>query len=180
MASATLGMSKSFKSNSVLQKSADHLLLESIDKTITALDYSQFLKHWSSELVSGGVLILSIPCVDGQGIIGFECILGPLYTCAQLLPLTSTELLGYTNPVHCRSCEECIDENLCSQNGFQLIKFTTVSIGAPLYKKNGNKKKLRSMNILRRQHYSLKIFWNQFLDKHFENIVEQQKTFLIV
>ncbi len=103
-------------------------------KELAYLDYSQFLRHRSCELVPGGVLILTILCTNNQGRPGIENILNLLYECAQLLPFTAQELLDFTIPMYFRSSKECIDEHLFAQYSFELIKSEFVSIESPFFK----------------------------------------------
>ncbi|CAF4272142.1 unnamed protein product, partial [Adineta steineri] len=102
-----------------------------IFKQQSYLDYSEFLKHRSCELVSGGVLIFTILCINHQRTTGLEDLQELLYKCAQLLPFTPQELTDFTFPGYCRSYDECLDENLFNQYSFQLIKSKFVSVPSP-------------------------------------------------
>jgi hypothetical protein len=98
------------------------------------LDYCQFLQHRSRELVPGGVLILTILGTNEQGKTESDGLKQILYECAQLLPLTSQELIDFSLPLYCRSYEECIDERVFTQYSFDLIKSKFASMSSPLFK----------------------------------------------
>ncbi|CAF0909504.1 unnamed protein product [Rotaria sordida] len=97
------------------------------------LDWTHFLEHRSHELISGGVLILLIPCVDDQGSNGFDILRELLYKCAQSL-LTPQELLDYTFSIHIRSYSECIDDQLFARCSLELIKSDFGSVKMPFIK----------------------------------------------
>jgi hypothetical protein len=99
------------------------------------LDYDQFLKHRSRELVTGGVLILGIICHNDQGIKELENSKDLLYKCAQKLPLTKEELLNYTISSYIRSYEECIDYDLFQKHSFQLINSDQCQIPLKFFQK---------------------------------------------
>ncbi|CAF0857565.1 unnamed protein product [Adineta steineri] len=98
------------------------------------LDYCQFLKHRSSELISGGILILVVLATNKEGKRGNEEFHNILYECAQLLPFTSNELIDYTIPAYFRSYDECVDEKLFAQYSFDLIKSQNVMMEPPFLK----------------------------------------------
>ncbi|CAF3720825.1 unnamed protein product [Rotaria sordida] len=97
------------------------------------LDWTHFLEHRSRELISGGILILLIPCIDDQGSNGFDIVREFLYKCAQSL-LTPQELLDYTFPIHARSYSECIDDQLFARCSLELIKSDFGSVKMPFIK----------------------------------------------
>ncbi|CAF1354069.1 unnamed protein product [Rotaria sordida] len=86
------------------------------------IDYSNFLKHRSNELIRGGVFIMCLSCVNEQGLHGVEIAHKLLYKCAKLLLLTEEELYNYTIPLYFRSYSECIDNDLFEKFSFKLIK----------------------------------------------------------
>ncbi len=97
------------------------------------LDYAQFLQHRSHELVSGGVLILAIVCVNDENLCGSDTTKRLLYTCAQSLPLTPQELLNYTILEYPRTYAECIDHDLFRKYKFELIKAQFCPIESVLF-----------------------------------------------
>ncbi|UJR12303.1 hypothetical protein I4U23_016480 [Adineta vaga] len=102
------------------------------------LDFNHFLEYRSNELISGGVLILLIPCVDDHGSNGFDILREILYKCAQLC-LTAQELLEYTFPIHARSYAECVDIQLFDRFSFELIKSEFNSVQMPFIQQWQNK-----------------------------------------
>ena len=92
-----------------------------IFKEQARIDLSNFLRHRSRELIAGGVLILSIICMDDEGSCGSNAAKNLLYKCAQSIPLTSDELLNYTIPEHLRSYSECLDVDLFRQCNLMLV-----------------------------------------------------------
>jgi hypothetical protein len=98
------------------------------------LDYCHFLKNRSRELLRGGVLILAIYSRNDQEQSGGEDAPELLYKCAQALPLTTEELLDFTIPWYLPSYKERVDEELCAQYSFQLIKSDMFPAKSPLFK----------------------------------------------
>jgi len=86
------------------------------------LDLASFFEHRSRELVSNGVLVLNIPCVNNQNLLGFDPAVHLLYKCAQSLGITEQELLDYTIPSYYRSFSECVDIELFDRCSLKLIK----------------------------------------------------------
>ncbi|CAF0834913.1 unnamed protein product [Adineta steineri] len=95
------------------------------------LDLATFFEHRSCELVSNGVLILNIPCVNNDNSLGFDNYVHLLYKCAQCLGLTQQELFDYTIPSYYRSFSDCVDDELFTRCSFKLIKaeFNKFDIG---------------------------------------------------
>jgi hypothetical protein len=85
-------------------------------------DLASFFEHRSRELVSNGILILNIPCVNNQDLLGFDSAVHLLYKCVKSLALTEQELLDYTIPSYYRSFSECVDAELFARCSFKLIK----------------------------------------------------------
>ena len=96
-------------------------------------DLSLFLQHRSRELIVGGVLIISIVCIDDQGSCGSNPAKRLLYEVAQSLPLTPQELLHYTITEYPRTYEECVDHELFKQNSFELINTQFLPIESEMF-----------------------------------------------
>ena len=90
-------------------------------KSQAKLDFNTFIEHRSHELVSGGILVLSIPSFDDQGIDSMGNYFDTLYMCAQTF-FTEQELANFTIPVYLRSLTECIDHDLFDRCSLKLIK----------------------------------------------------------
>ncbi|CAF5119845.1 unnamed protein product, partial [Rotaria sp. Silwood1] len=103
-------------------------------------DYALFLEQRSRELIPGGVLILIILGTDNYGSTGYDEQKNLLYKCAQLIKLTSKELLDYTLPMYLRSYSECIDYELFNRYSFKLIKSECISVQMPFFKQYQNEK----------------------------------------
>ena len=84
-------------------------------------DYRLFLENRSRELISGGIIILSILCADDNGRTQTHHATDHLYKCAQLISLTEEELLGYTIPMYHRTYKECLNQDIFKQCSLQLI-----------------------------------------------------------
>ena len=102
-------------------------------------DFSQFLKHRSCELVVGGVLIISIVCINNEGSCGSNPAKRLLYNCTQSLSLTPQELLNYTITEYPRTYDECIDHELFNQYAFELVKAQFSVIESELFSQSQNK-----------------------------------------
>ncbi|CAF1158856.1 unnamed protein product [Adineta steineri] len=104
------------------------------------LDLTSFLKHRSTELVPGGVLILNIPCVNDQDSLGFDNYVHLLYKCAKSITHIQQVLLNYTIPLYYRSFSECVDDELFAKCSFELIKveFNKTNIALMDQYQNGN------------------------------------------
>ncbi|UJR24573.1 hypothetical protein I4U23_005948 [Adineta vaga] len=98
------------------------------------VDYSNFLKNRSSELIFGGVLILTMIC-SKEGRAENKELHNLLYECAQLLPMTTNELQDFTLPIFFQSYKEILDENLFKQYSFQLINSKIDLIASPIFTK---------------------------------------------
>ncbi|UJR24570.1 hypothetical protein I4U23_005945 [Adineta vaga] len=128
------------------------------------IDYSNFLQHRSSELMSGGILILVMLCCNAEGKLGFQCNFDLLYKCAQLLPMTSNELDDFSIAVFFRSYEDCVDEKFCKQYSFELINSKSVLIPSPIYKQ-WEEKQITNDEFAR--------LYTEFVRSWNESIVEQ-------
>ncbi|CAF3622544.1 unnamed protein product [Rotaria sp. Silwood1] len=85
------------------------------------IDFNSFIEHRSRELVPGGILVLSIPSFDDQGIDSMSNYFDQLYTCAKSF-FNEQELLNLTIPLYLRSLSECMDYELFDRCSLQLIK----------------------------------------------------------
>lgn len=84
-------------------------------------DYGKFLLYRCREIVRGGILILSIVCVNKENSVGTEPLFNILYECAKHV-LTNQERLDYTIPVYFRKFDECVDRQLFADLSFQLVE----------------------------------------------------------
>ncbi|UJR07973.1 hypothetical protein I4U23_012252 [Adineta vaga] len=100
-------------------------------KNQAKLDYNAFIEHHSRELVSGGILILSIPSVDQHGIFDVNPYFDVLYLCAQTL-LNTKDLMDFSLPLYYRSLFECVDKELFDRCSLELIKVKLDSVKVPL------------------------------------------------
>jgi hypothetical protein len=94
------------------------------------LDFNSFIEHRSRELVPGGVLVLSIPSVDDQGIESTGNYFDQMYKCAQTL-FNKQELLNLTVPIYLRSLSECLDHALFERCSLQLIEAELCPLKVP-------------------------------------------------
>ena len=97
-------------------------------KIQAANDYETFLKHRSTELMSGGVLIMSI-IGDETGEDANEHV-DLLYQCGKQL-LTPEELLDYTFPMYFRTEDELMRNEIFTKYGFELIHSRKFNIKSP-------------------------------------------------
>ncbi|CAF0868051.1 unnamed protein product [Adineta steineri] len=104
------------------------------------LDLTSFLKHRSTELVPGGVLILSIPCVNDKESLGFDNCVHLLYKCAKSVTHIQQVLFDHMIPSYYRSFSECVDDELFARCSFKLIKdeFNKTNIALMDQDQNGN------------------------------------------
>ena len=98
-------------------------------------DYVRFIENRSRELIIGGVLVLSILCVDEHGRSLFDGALDTLYRTAQLLPMSEEELLEYTIPMYLRSQQECLDKDLFKRCSLELIQSEFCHVESKMYDK---------------------------------------------
>ncbi|CAF1170843.1 unnamed protein product [Adineta ricciae] len=92
-------------------------------------DLDVFLACRSRELISGGILLLNIPCVGDNGDMDFDAHFDLIYQCVQLLSLlTSDELLHFTIPFYLRSLSECVDFELFHRHSLKLVKVEFVCL----------------------------------------------------
>ena len=96
-------------------------------------DYSSFLKNRSLELITGGVLLLVMNCLNDQGLTLLENVYDLLIKCAKLCAFTADELKEYTIPVYVRSYDECLDKELFQQYSLQLIDASVDSVDFKFY-----------------------------------------------
>ncbi|CAF3622561.1 unnamed protein product [Rotaria sp. Silwood1] len=94
------------------------------------LDFNSFIEHRSRELVSGGVLVLSIPSFDEQGIDSMSNYFDQLYICAQSF-FNEQELLNFTVPLYLRSLSECMDYELFDRCSLQVIRAESSQLKVP-------------------------------------------------
>ena len=94
-------------------------------------DFNAFIEHRSRELVSGGVLVLSIPSFDEQGVDSMNNYFNQLYISAQTF-FNEQELLNFTVPVYLRSLSECVDNELFDRCSLQLIQAEISQLKVPL------------------------------------------------
>ncbi|CAF2987412.1 unnamed protein product [Rotaria sp. Silwood2] len=94
------------------------------------VDFNSFIEHRSRELVSGGVLVLSIPSYHDQGIESMSNYFDQLYICAQSF-FNEQELLKLTIPLYLRSLSECIDYELFDRCSLKLIKAELSQLKVP-------------------------------------------------
>ncbi|UJR32709.1 hypothetical protein I4U23_020168 [Adineta vaga] len=98
------------------------------------LDWNTFLQYRSQELIPGGILILSIPCVDENGQLPFDSYFDLIYQCAQSLSiLTSEELLHFTLPFYLRSLSECVDLELFYRFSLELIQVEFICLKSLIF-----------------------------------------------
>ncbi|CAF1505254.1 unnamed protein product [Adineta ricciae] len=97
------------------------------------IDYENFLKNRSIELIENGILILVINCLNENNLTMTESVYELLYECSRYCLLTKEELDEYTIPVYIRSYDECIDINLFKKYSFELIDSTTSCVDFQFY-----------------------------------------------
>lgn len=123
------------------------------------MDLSLFLKHRSHELIVGGVLIISIVCIDQEGSCGSNPAKRLLYKVAQSLPLTPEELLHYTITEYPRTYAECVDYELFNQNSFELIHAQFSPIESELFSQWKNQEV--SLDEFARAHTQFMRSWSE-------------------
>ncbi|CAF1424264.1 unnamed protein product, partial [Rotaria sordida] len=94
------------------------------------LDFNSFIEHRSNELVSGGILVLSIPSYDDQGMESMSNYFDQLYICAQSF-FNQQQLSNFTIPIYLRSLSECIDNELFDRCSLKLIKAELSQLKVP-------------------------------------------------
>ncbi|CAF1385464.1 unnamed protein product [Rotaria sordida] len=94
------------------------------------LDFNTFIEHRSRELVSGGVLVLSIPSFNEEGIDSIGNYFDQLYICAKSF-FNEQELLNFTVPLYLRSLSECMDYELFDRCSLQLLKAELSQLKVP-------------------------------------------------
>ncbi|CAF4435454.1 unnamed protein product [Rotaria sp. Silwood2] len=95
------------------------------------LDFNSFIEHRSRELVPGGILVLSIPSFDDQGIDSMSNYFDQLYISAQSF-FNEQELLNLTIPLYLRSLSECMDYELFDRCSLQLIRAELSQLKVPI------------------------------------------------
>lgn len=95
------------------------------------LDFNSFIEHRSHELAPGGILALSIPSFNDDGIDSMGNYFDQLYICARSF-LSEPELLHLTIPIYLRSLSECIDHELFERCSLKLIKAELSSLKLPI------------------------------------------------
>jgi hypothetical protein len=95
------------------------------------LDFDSFIEHRSHELVTGGVLVLSIPSVDDQGIESTANYFDQLYSCARTF-FNEQELSSLTVPIYLRSLPECIDHDLFDRCSLNVVKAKLAHLSLPI------------------------------------------------
>lgn len=94
------------------------------------LDFTAFIENRSKELVSGGVLVLSVPSYDEQGIDSISNYFDQLYITAQSF-FNANELARLIIPIYLRSLDECTDTDLFNRCSFKLIKAEVTRLNVP-------------------------------------------------
>ena len=78
-------------------------------------------------MISGGILILNIPCINKNEDMAFNYYFNLIYKCIQIISLlTSQELLDFTLPFYLRSLSECTDLELFNRCSLKVIKVELV------------------------------------------------------